>query len=275
MIMFNSVYFELLENLSVWLIENAYNVALSVFFSLIVLGFYRLVSGQVERLARDGRLDLNVSFLIRRVLRWGSYFLIAAFVFTQFGFKVDVVAGLVVVAGSTVIGFAAMSTLGNAVAGIIIMTSRPFSIGDRIIFGEEFVDIVAIDLIYTKMRTTDNVAVSVPNQMLLQTEIFDYGREQLTRRRCAVTADYSEEPKRVEEALLEAAARVDGVLDKPGPYVWVTGLGSFAVEYTLHYFLADLKAIQRIDSDLRLAVLETCRSHGIDLQTPSLIRSVK
>jgi len=137
---FKGVYFELLENLSVWLVENAYNIALSGFFALIVLGFYRLISGQVKRLAREGRLDLNVSFLIRRVLRWGSYFIVAAFVFTQFGFKVDVVAGLVVVAGSTVIGFAAMSTLGNAVAGMIIMTSRPFSIGDRIVFGEEFVD---------------------------------------------------------------------------------------------------------------------------------------
>ena len=54
-------------------------------------------------------------------------------------------------------------TIGNAIAGLIVMTSRPFRVGDRIFFNGQFADVVAIELIYTKMVTLDNVLVSVPN----------------------------------------------------------------------------------------------------------------
>ncbi|NIO38168.1 mechanosensitive ion channel, partial [Candidatus Bathyarchaeota archaeon] len=66
-----------------------------------------------------------------------------------------------------IIGFAAINTIGNAIAGLIVMTSRPFEVGDRIFFEGQFADIVSIDLIYTKMVTLDNVLISVPNQELL------------------------------------------------------------------------------------------------------------
>ncbi len=173
------------------------------------------------------------------------------------------------------IGFAAMNTLGNAIAGLIIMTSRPFKIGDRVLFDGKFADVEEIDLIYTKMVTPDNVVISIPNQKLLQTEIENYGRDNVVRRRFSITAGYDEDPEKVKQALLEASIGLEGVLGSPEPHVWMTDFESFAMEYTLFVYIDNPQKILMIDASVRAAIFESCLRHGIDLSTPSLIRSVK
>jgi potassium efflux system protein len=155
------------------------------------------------------------------------------------------------------------------------MTSRPFKIGDRILLDEQFADVKEINLIYTRMVTTDNVSVSIPNQKLLQTEIENYSKDSLVRRRFSVTAGYDEDPERVKKALVEAASNVEGVLASPEPYVWITDFQSYAMEYTLYTYINDVKNIQRIDASVRAAIFESCRRHGIDISTPTMIRSVE
>lgn len=135
-------------------------------------------------------------------------------------------------------------------------------------------DVVSIDLIYTRMRTTDNVLVSIPNQKLVQTDVIDYGKDRVVRRRYSITVGYDDPPEKVEAALLEAAGHVDGILKEPEPYVWVTEFQNFAIEYTLFAFIDDVRHIQEIDSNTRMAILEACKNHGIDISTPSLIRPI-
>jgi small-conductance mechanosensitive channel len=258
-----------------WLNMNLDNLIYTIIAIVVVYFFYNLSIRQINRLRHEERIDQTVHFMITRIFRWGSMLIVVAFAFTQFGIHIDLVASLLVLAGGTVIGFAAMNTLGNAIAGIILMVSRPFRIGDRIFFDDRFADVEAIDLIYTKIRTTDNITISIPNQKLLQTEIEDYGKDRVVRRRHTATVGYEEPPEKVEAALLEAAGGVDGVLDDPRPYVWIMGFQNFAVEYTLFVYISDLKRILRIDSDVRRAIFDSCQRHGIDLSTPSMIRSVK
>jgi small-conductance mechanosensitive channel len=196
-------------------------------------------------------------------------------VVAQFGFDVGLVAGFMALAGGTILGFASMNTIGNAIAGIIVMISKPFKIGDRIIFNKQFADVVAIDLIYTRMRTLDNVMISVPNQQLLTSEIDNYGKKETVRRNCTVTIGYDSPSEQVEKVLLEAAAKVEGVLKEPKPHVWVTGMLNYSVEYTLYVFISQIKMLPIIDSHLKRMVLDVCREHGIDLATPSLVQTVK
>jgi small-conductance mechanosensitive channel len=124
------------------------------------------------------------------------------------------------------------------------------------------------------MKTLDNVMISVPNQQLLTTEIDNYGRKSAVRRSCSVTVGYELTSEIIEKVLLEAAAKVEGVLEEPKPYVWVTNLYNFSVEYTLYVFISQIKMLPLIDSHLKRTVLEVCRQHGIDLTTPNLIQNV-
>ena len=258
-----------------WVSSNLDRIVFSTIAVVIVFLVYKLLTRQITRLKEQRKLEENIAFTLKRVFQWVAGLAILAVVIAQFGIEVGIIAGLLALAGGTIIGFAAMNTIGNAIAGIIVMTSRPFRIGDRIFFNGQFSDVVAIDLIYTRMRTLDNVLVSVPNQQLLQSEIDNYGKKTIVRRSCSITAGYELTAEQVETALREAASKVEEVLKEPKPYVWITRFGDFAVEYTLYIFINKVKRLPEIDARIKRTVLETCKKHKIDISTPRLVQRVK
>lgn len=258
-----------------WISANWNKIAFSITGLIVVLVVYKLLTRQITRLKEQHKLEESVAFGLNRAFKWISLLVIIGIIFAQFGIEVGIIAGFLALAGGTIIGFAAMNTIGNAIAGIIVMVSKPFRIDDRILFKDQFADVVAIDLIYTRMKTLDNVMISVPNQELLTTEIDNYGKKTTVRRSCSITAGYELTSKQVETVLLEAATRVEGVLKEPKPYVWITNFGDFAVEYTLYVFINQIKRIPEIDANLRRTVFETCKRHKIDISTPRLIQRVE
>jgi len=216
----------------------------------------------------QGRLEDHLAYVLTRILRWGSATLALSAVLAQWGVAIGFISGILAVSGGTIIGFAALNTLGNAIAGLIVMTSRPFRVGDRILFKNQFADVISVEIIYTKMITVDNVIISVPNQELLTTEIDNYGRNQLIRRSIPVTVDFQTDSDKVERVLIEATGRVEGIVDEPSLFVRITEFKDFAVEYTLYVFIRDVKQMMEIEGELRRAVFEECRRNTIDISTP-------
>ena len=262
---------EPIKNLVELLTSNLNNIVFSIIS--IVLGYFvfRIISRQINRLET---IQAHVTYTFNRIFKWLIIFMVFSVILGQFGITLGTLSGLVALLGSTVLGFASINTLGNAIAGLIVMISRPFEVGDRIYFKNQFADIKGIELIYTKMLTLDNVLISVPNQELLKSETENYGRKKMIRRHVRVTPGYNYAKKDVEKALLEAADRVDGVLKEPKPYVWITNFLNNAVEYTLYVFINEVTKLREIEAELFDTVFETCTRHKIDIRTPVLVQSV-
>jgi len=225
-----------------WLVGNWQSIVFSITGIVVVYAIYKLLSREINRFKNQEKIDENIAFNLNRLLKWISVLAVLGIVATQFVVDLSPVIGFMALAGGTIIGFASMNTIGNAIAGIIVTFSKPFKIGDRLFLNEEFADVIAIDLIYTRMKTLDNVLISIPNQQLLTTKIDNYG--------------------------------VEGILKEPRPYVFVTNFFNFAVEYSLYVFTSQINKLRLIDSNLKRTVLDVCRKNGIDLTTPSLIQSV-
>lgn len=256
----------------------AANLGRAVFAVLaVVFGYviYLLVAREITALRKRERLDRHVTYALRRVWQFVTIFVVLSAVLAQFGITIGMISGLLTLLGGTVIGFAAINTLGNAIAGLIVMTSGPFRVGDRIFFNGQFADVVGVELIYTKLLTLDDVRVSVPNQELLKGQIDNYGRESAIRRHVTVTPGFEYDSKTVEAALLKAAGQVSRVLSDPQPYVWITKFQSYAVEYTLYVYINDIRGLPEIDAELHRSVLATCQESGIDISTPLLLRRVE
>ena len=269
---------DFLDAIGEWCLVNLPNIVFS--FVAIVVGYIiiKVVAREIKSLRNQKKLEEHAAYTLNRILRWVTFVAVFSIILAQFGITLGVVSGLLTILGGTIIGFAAINTLGNMIAGLIVMTSRPFKVGDRIFFNGQFADVKAIELIYTKMVTLDNVLVSIQNQELLKAEIDNYGKKSVVRRGCSITAGYEVASEQVETALLEAANRLvemKDALKEPKAYVWVTKFGNYAVEYTLYVFIQDIKRLPEIDSNLKRTVLGTCKQHGIDISTPTIIRSVK
>ncbi|MDH5779444.1 MAG: mechanosensitive ion channel family protein [Candidatus Bathyarchaeota archaeon] len=258
-----------------WFLSNLDKLVLSTVTLVAVYVIYRVVVREIRSLTAQKKLQEHLAYTLTRIVKWTTAAGILLAILAQWGVTIGAIAGVLAIFGGTVVGFAAINTVGNAIAGLIVMTSRPFEVGDRVFFNEQFADVVAVDLIYTKMVTLDNVLVSVPNQELLKSEIDNYGKKKVVRRHCTVTPGFEYDSTEVEKALLEAAGKVQGVLKEPKPYVWITNFQNYAVEYSLFVFISDIKRLQEIDAELHRKVLETCKGHRIDISTPLLLKQLQ
>lgn len=263
-----------LDTVQEFLISNLSNIAVLLVSLIILIILRRMIESQVDKYHNNGRLDLDTSYMFKRITTWAFNLISIFLVFNSFGLKLDLVIGLWVLAGGTIIGFASINTVGNAIAGLIIMFSKPFSIGDRIRFQEEFVDIEDIDLIYTRMRKINDVLVSVPNQMLLETVIENYGSDRPITRSLKFTFGYDDDILIVKDILLKSTEGVDGIISVPGPRVIISALLDYALEYSLFLQIVDSKRILSIDSQVRENVYLLSTEKKMDLRTPTLIKTI-
>lgn len=258
-----------------WILSNFGKLSFSVVAVVVGYVLYKVIAREIIRLKDEKRLEPHIAYTLTRISQWVVILAVLSAILAAFGVTIGMISGFLALLGGTVIGFASINTIGNGIAGLIVMISRPFRVGDRIFFNGQFADIVSIELIYTKMLTLDEVLVSVPNQELLKAEIDNYGKDNIVRRHVTVTPGFEYDNREVEKALLEAAGKVPRVLKEPKPYVWITRFQSYAVEYTLYAFINDINGLPEIDAELHRSVLETCKSHNIDISTPLLLRRIE
>jgi len=263
-----------ISNLGEWVLANLNPIVFSCLTAIIGYILYKIVLSQIRKFREQGKLEVSLAWTLTRLIKWVIGFILIASILGQFGITLGVISGLFALVGGTILGFASINTVGNAIAGLIVMVNAPFKVGDRILFNNQLADVENVEIIYTKMRTLDNVLISIPNQELLKTEIENFGRERTVRRHVKVTPGYEYESKDVEKALLEAAKKAKGVLKDPAPYVWITNFLDYAVEYTLYVFIEDIKRMNEIHADLYRAVLETVKKYEIDIRTPLLLQQI-
>jgi small-conductance mechanosensitive channel len=128
-------------------------------------------------------------------------------------------AGLLASAGLSglIVGFAARSTLGNAVAGVTIAFSQPVRIGDEVELRGERGAVEDITLLFTIIRLWDGKRMIVPNETLSTEVVKNLTLGSVSR---IVRTDVLVPPKgdarAAMEALLGVAAAEPG-LDRTAP----------------------------------------------------------
>jgi small-conductance mechanosensitive channel len=191
----------------------------------------------------------------------------------QFSTVSATVAGFISIGVGSIIGFSSRNTISNAIAGIILLSSRPFKLGDRVQIGndESLGDVIEISLIFTKIKTIRNEMVTIPNQVLLQNQIKNYSGYKYLALSIMVSAGYKEDEGTIKSLLLAAANNTYGLLKEPKPYVLLKQLGDFAAIYELMVYTDKANMIIQIKSDLRINVYNLFKETKIDLTTPRIV----
>jgi small conductance mechanosensitive channel len=138
----------------------------------------RLVANEVARIARV-RGSAAAASALRLTIQIIGYLFVLIVVLGLLAVRVQSVllSGAI---GSVVIGLAAQQSLSNAIAGIVLLISRPFVVGDYVTLragglgGQYDGEVTSITLMFTMMDTTEG-PMSFPNAAVLNSAI---GRRQ-------------------------------------------------------------------------------------------------
>ncbi len=170
---------------------------------------------------------------------------------------------------SLVLGLALQPILGNFFSGLVISLERPYRINDWIRVGDVEARVVDITWRTTQLRTRDNDNLIYPNSEIANREIINYYYPHpLHLERVYVGVHYRTPPYRAKAAILAAARRVDGILEKPSPECFVTEFGDSSITYELRAWIEDIAARPRVESDARTEIWEEFHRRGITIPFP-------
>ena len=131
------------------------------------------------------------------------------------------------------VGFGLQNIISNFISGLIVLLERPIEIGDRIeVAGVEGV-VREIGARRTTVVTPDHVAILVPNQSFITSNVTNYlYLKQAVRLRVPVPIAPGQDLRRIEGLLLEAAKQTPLLADPP-PKVAITGLAAASTSLEL------------------------------------------
>ncbi|TKJ40327.1 mechanosensitive ion channel protein MscS [candidate division LCP-89 bacterium B3_LCP] len=172
--------------------------------------------------------------------------------------------------GSLALALAAQETLSNMIAGFVIMTDRPFRVGDRVELSDGKVgDVYQVGLRSTKLMTFANTLIIVPNSEIVKERVINRSYpDPLIRVKINVGVAYSSDVAQVKRILIKAFKDHPEILDKPKPQAYFLNFGDSALEFM---------AIGRVDSwkkqfmtsdDIRCEIMNRFRSEGIEIPFP-------
>ncbi len=177
---------------------------------------------------------------------------------------VSVFLGIILSLGSS-------TAISNMVAGLVITYMRSFRIGDRIKINAITGDVIEKTPIVTRVQTSKNEIITIPNSTILTSEITNYtqsAKEKFLILHTSVTIGYDVPWRKVHELLLGAAAVTNEILKSPEPFVLQTSLDDFYVSYQLNVYTQYAEKQPRIYSELHQNIQDKFNEAGVEIMSP-------
>ena len=209
---------------------------LSALLLLVCLAAARLLLGVAGKLlGRSGGMDERMKRYILKGLKGLLYLLTALIVAGSLDIDVTSLIAVISVFGLAV-SLAVQDVLGNVAGGMVLLFSKPFTLGDYVSTADGEGEVAEITLTHTKLDTPAGQRVMLPNSKLTAGQIVNYTVRGVRRADHAVSASYNDAPEAVRSACLKALSRTPGILPDPAPQVVLTAYGESSIEYRVRFW---------------------------------------
>jgi small-conductance mechanosensitive channel len=173
------------------------------------------------------------------------------------------------------VGFAAKDTLSNLIAGVLLIIDRPFEIGDRIEVwsaprnSATWGDVIDIGLRATKIKTTDNIVIIIPNNEIMKRDIVNYTTiSEDIRVRIPIGVSYDTDIDKAKGVILDVAKEPEWVASHPPPVVVVKAFGESSVDLELRVWIKDARKRIHTISHVTDKVKATFDKESIEIPYP-------
>jgi small-conductance mechanosensitive channel len=143
--------------------------------------------------------------------------------------------------GGAAVGFASQQTIGNFIAGLFLLASRPFRVGDYVRVGTVEGIVQEITINYTKILTIGNNVVALSNLQVVQKDIANYAYEDehnlhLYCYTFEINFDHSVSAEKIAQIFSETFERYGHLLPKKPNYMLVRS-GGFERVYMVYLYV--------------------------------------
>jgi len=170
--------------------------------------------------------------------------------------------------------FGSSGAIGNLLAGILLTYARAFRVGDVVQIEGVYGRVAEKTLLVTRLVTTGNEQVSIPNSKVLNESVTNYsahGAGNSVAMAVSVTIGYDIDWRTVHKMLIDAATRTAQAATDPPPAVMEKSLDNYSVNYELRVFSRTADGIYDSYAALRRNVLDAFAEAGVEIMTPTIL----
>ncbi|MCI9155778.1 MAG: mechanosensitive ion channel family protein [Lawsonibacter sp.] len=199
---------------------------------LVLVGWLviRLLMRMADRLLDRNKSVAAIKTYIHTALNIFLWFLLALMLAGTLDVDVTSIIAVLSVAGLAV-SMALQNTLSNLAGGLVLLVTKPFTVGDYVESDGVSGTIAAVNMSYTTFITPDNKEIFVPNSQLSAAKIINYNALGKRRMDLKFTASYQAPTAQVRTAIQSALSALPQILDDPAPAVYVSEYQASSIEY--------------------------------------------
>jgi small conductance mechanosensitive channel len=260
--------FQSLDQAKATAIDMAFRFGPKLFVAALILlaGFIaaRWAGKVTGRLLRRFKLEPPVCALLERVVQVLMFGLFAILAMQNLGVELlPLIAGLGV-AGAGV-ALALQGVLGNVAAGLTIIFTQPFHVGDYISIANEEGEVLNISLFSTTLGHIDHSRVVIPNRKIIGEILHNCGK--IRRLALSVGIAYDSDVSIALKLIDDALRATPKVLQTPAPVVGVVRLSDANISIGICPWVA-IMDYEAATSQINQAVLEAFRANRIAPSVP-------
>ena len=218
---------------------------------------------------REGKIGKDLFLLFKNLLRVVA--VVAGLIWLLAIWKVNLTplfasAGIVGIA----VALAAKDTLSNFFGGISIFMDRTYKLGEYIILESgERGEVVEIGIRSTRMKTRDDVIITIPNSIMANSKIINESAPiPRFRIRVPVGVAYGSDLEKVEKILLEVVAANPNVEKIPEPRIRLRTFADSSLNFEMLCWVSDPRAKGRETHNLLKAAYQAFDEQGITIPFP-------
>lgn len=139
----------------------------------------------------------------------------------------------ILAAASFAVGLAFQGSLANFAGGVLLLTIRPFNVGDYIEASGYDGTVGGIQILYTELITVDNKVIYIPNGELANSSIVNYSVKDTRRVDFKFTAGYDDDQDQVISLLEEIMDNHAQIFKDPKPFIRMSEHADSALVFTV------------------------------------------
>lgn len=246
-----------------------YLVAATVILWRLIDVFVEWYKNEVEPKSSDPHQADTLLLLIHRIARF--LLITTSMIMLLSLYNIDATALIAALGvGGLALSLAAQDTLSNVIGGVMIMIDQPFRVGDRIEIPKlnTWGDVVGIGLRSTRIRTSDNRLVIMPNNVISTDQIVNYTYpDPRYRIQIEMRVGYRQDIERVRQIIIDTVRQVEGVLpDKPVDALIET-MGEYAMTIGVRWWIESYADTRHIFDQVYTVLLKALDEAGVEIPT--------
>ncbi len=252
------------ETIIDYCVQYSFQIIGAVIVLIIGVFLARWISGLIMRLCEKGNLDVTLTKFLGQLTKILILAFVLIAVISKFGISI---APIIAALGAILFGasFAIAGPLSNYGAGLVIILTRPFVVGNTICVKEVSGVVEEIKLAATILSTEDGEQITIPNKHIVGEVLTNSFACRIVEGRVGIS--YGDDPKKAIETIREVIASFSQIPDDPAPTIGIEEYGDSAVNIGMRYW-APTKEYYKTLYAVNLSIYQKLKAIGITIPFP-------